>query len=544
MKKISQLIFLSAFLLLIGGCDKGFVEINTNPYAITDIDPALLFAGSERTIKGNGWESESTVIQQFVNPYNLGATLAFNFNENIDGFQNSAWDSYSNSTTATGSLKEYTHILNMLKGTTTRVNLQSMTRIMKAMVFMNIVDHYGSVPYFKAGLAYIEGQTEFFPSYDNDATIYDDLYLEITDALSKLDPAGDFVSADILYGTHAYYSITTAAAQVAEWKKFGNSLLLRLGMRYSKSNPTKAASIVAEAFAGGVMTSNNDNMFVVYDGTNFTNAGNDGLINNNPYYYYAAEPFVNQLKTTNDPRSKYMIASFANPLTPLNDANPKTDIASQFGVPVGIRSDNLTVANGYRGPKGGGYDYSQLNVNIAASITTPSFWMTYAQTSLLLAEAANRSWIAGGDAAAKTYYENGIKADMDVYTLILANIKPNTKVPVLPSVSVAEQDAYIAQAGVLYDPATALNQINTQYWIASFLNGMEAWANYRRTGFPVLIRNTYNDALLANGGDGYVHRFTYPDAELTKNKANYQAAVALLPGGVDDLINRVFWDTK
>jgi hypothetical protein len=94
MKKISQLIFLSAFLLLIGGCDKGFVEINTNPYAITDIDPALLFAGSERTNKGNGWESESTVIQQFVNPYNLGATLAFNFNENIDGFQNSAWDSF------------------------------------------------------------------------------------------------------------------------------------------------------------------------------------------------------------------------------------------------------------------------------------------------------------------------------------------------------------------------------------------------------------------------------------------------------------------
>jgi hypothetical protein len=315
-------------------------------------------------------------------------------------------------------------------------------------------------------------------------------------------------------------------------------------MRYSKLDAVKAAKIVSEAFAGGVMTSNTDNTLVVYDGTLFTNGNNGGLINNNPRFYYAAEPFVNQLKSTNDPRSKYMIASFANPLTPLNDANPLTDNASQFGVPVGILAQNLTVANGYRGTKGGGYNYSQMNVNIAASITTPSFWMTYAQTSLLLADAAKRGWITGGDAAAKTYYEAGIKADMDVYTLILAKIKPNTKVPVLPSVSVAEQNAYISQTGVLYDPATALNQINTQYWIANFLNSNEAWANYRRTGFPVLTRNKYNDALLANGGDGYVHRFTYPDAELTQNQVKYQAAVAKLIGGIDDLTNRVFWDTK
>jgi hypothetical protein len=279
MKKIRQLILLSAILFLIVGCDKDFVEINTNPYAITNIDPALLFAGSERTTIGNGWESEGTVIQQFVNPYNLGATLAFNFNADINGFQNSAWDSY------TGSLKTFFHILYMLDGTTTKVNLQSMTRLMKAMVFMNIVDHYGSVPYSEAGLAYIKGQTNFFPNYDSDDAIYEDLYAEIKGALSKLDPAGDFVSADLFYGTHAYYPITNATAQVAEWKKFGNSLLLRLGMRYTKLNPTKAASIAAEAFAGGVMTSNTDNMFVVYDGTNFTNTGNDGLINNNPYYY-------------------------------------------------------------------------------------------------------------------------------------------------------------------------------------------------------------------------------------------------------------------
>jgi len=65
-----------------------------------------------------------------------------------------------------------------------------MTRIWKASVFMNIVDTYGYVPYFKSGLAAIEGETDFYPPYDSDAAIYDDLYLELTDAVSKLNPAG------------------------------------------------------------------------------------------------------------------------------------------------------------------------------------------------------------------------------------------------------------------------------------------------------------------------------------------------------------------
>jgi hypothetical protein len=112
-----------------------------------------------------------------------------------------------------------------------------------------------------------------------------------------------------------------------------------------------------------------------------------------------------------------------------------------------------------------------------------------------------------------------------------------------PPVSVAEQDAYITQPSVAYNAADALNLINTQYWVICICNGAESWANIRRSGFPALNRNDYDDQLLENGGDGYVHRFSYPDAELAQNQENYQAAVALLGGGLDDLVNRVFWDT-
>ena len=83
----------------------------------------------------------------------------------------------------------------------------------------------------------------FYPKYDDDAAIYDDLYKELKESIAALNPAGEFISADLFYGTNAQPSTKTGNAtdQVAKWKKLGNSLLLRLGMRYSKVNPTKAA---------------------------------------------------------------------------------------------------------------------------------------------------------------------------------------------------------------------------------------------------------------------------------------------------------------
>ena len=528
MKKVKQYILIIAGLLLIGGCDKDFEEINTDPFAITDIDPALLFAGAQRTYL-QGWESENTIVQQFVNPYNDGATLAFNFNADIDGFQTGAWNTY------TGAIKNLTHILYLLEGTTDQKNLESITHIWRANAFMSLVDHFADVPYSEAGLAAILGDAYFFPKYDDDEATYEALYTEIKEALASLDPDGDFVSGDLFYGKNAFIPVNDAATQVGKWKKLGNSLLLRLGMRYSKVDPTKAASIVAEAFAGGVMTSNADNTLVVYDGTNYINNANNGLINNNPRFYYAAEPFVDQLKSTLDPRTKYIIASYAEPNNPLGDPNPDLTIENQYGVPVGVTAPQLANAP-YRGIKGSGFNYSQMNVSVAASISAPTFWMTYAQVSLLLAEAAHRNWISGGETAAQQYYEAGIRADMTNYSVYLARTGST-----LPQVSVAEQDAYIAQPAVAYNATDALKLINTQYWIVNITNGTEGWANFRRSGFPDLNRNSYNDVLLENGGDGYVHRFSYPDAELSRNNANYEAAVTAI-GGNDDLVARAFWD--
>lgn len=521
MKTIKQYFLTGLVLLSLGSCDKDFIEINTNPYAVTSSDPALLFAGAQRTPLGT-WAAEHTIVQQFVCPYNDGATLAFNFNADIDLTCNTNWNA-----AFPGSIRNMIQALNLLGETTDRVNLRSMIRIWKVQAFMTMVDTYGDVPYFEAGKAVSGGV--FFPVYDDDAAIYDDLYNELKEAIAALSTTGDYVSADLFYGANAQPLTRTSnvADQVAKWRKLGNSLLLRLGMRYSKINPTKAQSIVGEAFAGGVMTSNADIAYVKYDGVIYVQAENNGL-RNFSQFNYAAEPFVNQLKSTNDPRAKYMIATYDNAGQIANDPSPDTDLANQYGAPIGVTNNTISTDPAYRGANPlGGLNYSQINIYSVASPAAPDFYVTYAQTSLLLAEAAQRGWVSG---SAQTYYENGITADMAIYSLY----------PATTAIPASDVQAYLDHPDVDFSLATnnaeAFDLINTQYWIINFRNGVEAFANFRRTGLPALSPNLYNNNL----SGGFARRMSYPDLEGSVNNANFEAASTAIGG--DNLISRVFWD--
>jgi hypothetical protein len=209
-KIFKRLLFIST-VLLFAGCDKDFVEVNTNPYAINSVDPALLFAGAQRTHVGN-WTAEHTIVQQFVTPYNQGATLGFSFNADIDGNSNPKWGEYNSN------IKNLIQALTVLGPTTTRVNLKNMIRIWKAQVFMGMVDTYGDVPYSEAGKAVSDAN--FYPKYDDDATIYADLYKELKEGIAGLSTSADFVPEDLFYGTKAQPSTRTANVtdQVTKWK--------------------------------------------------------------------------------------------------------------------------------------------------------------------------------------------------------------------------------------------------------------------------------------------------------------------------------------
>jgi len=528
MKTMKRLIIATTALVFMAGCNKDFKEINTNPLAIKTInDPGMLLTNIERnTAVAGDWAAESTIIQQFVLPYNLGATLGYNFNDNAPSLSGAPWGIY------TGVLRTTQSLLNYVKKDSSRTNLYNMARIWKAYHYMWLVDHYGDVPYSEAELGQDEGV--FYPKYDKGATIYEDLHREIKEATDALNPAKDNNSKfDIFVAANA-----TTATEITLWKRLGYSLLLRLGMRYSKVDQAKAKTIVQEAYNGGVMQSNADNIYVKNTtdagapDVNYTNGRMGGVRGTNPYTYHVAEPLVTTLKNLGDPRLKFMAAYYA-PLqsTAPNVTNPDTISSHQFGFPVGyqVGGNWKSTSPGYRAPTGTGESFSQLNYNVVANSTTPSLVITNAQTKLLLAEAAFRGWLPAGAKTAKEYYEEGIIASMDAYSIF-----PNTA-GALPTA--AEKAAYLTRPGVAYNATDALMLINTQYWIECFNNGYEGWSNWRRSGYPVLSPNLFNNNL--NGG--FIRRFIYPINEQTINPENYQAAVAALGG--DLLTTRVFWDT-
>jgi hypothetical protein len=107
------------------------------------------------------------------------------------------------------------------------------------------------------------------------------------------------------------------------------------------------------------------------------------------------------------------------------------------------------------------------------------------------------------------------------------------------AVSAGARDTYVTANPL--GTGTELQQINTQYWIASFLNGPEAFANFRRSGFPALTPNPYGQPTNPDVPNGtFIRRLTYPTSELSINTANVNAAITAQ--GPDKLSTRVWWD--
>src|SRR5689334_9129818 len=436
MKRISSLAITLTLILSIAGCTKGFEEKNKDPYAITRVDASLLFTGAERGMNAGNWDGEQTIVQQYLNAYNAGATAGFQFNEDVDGYNSPRWGIY------TGVIKSLVQILSLAKDDPANKNLYNMARIWKAFAFMTLVDTYGDVPYTDAGKGYLE--VTIYPKYDKMADIYADLYNELKSATAALSTSNEYVATDLFFGGATTATPAVIATQVGHWKKIGYSLMLRLGMRYSKIDATKAANIAQEAFTGGVILSNSDNVVVTQYNASVTNGFSNLQRNISPYFYYLAEPFVNQLKSTSDPRLKYIGASYADPakFTTTRD----TTTANQYGFPIGYDQVSVLTKPGYRGVKGGGQNYTQLNYDVVASSVAPALFITNSQCQLLLAEAKFRGWISGGNTP-QQYYEAGVKAAMDEWSYFPGTFSP--------AVSDAEKNGYLAQPAVAYNDANA-----------------------------------------------------------------------------------------
>jgi hypothetical protein len=242
--------------------------------------------------------------------------------------------------------------------------------------------------------------------------------------------------------------------------------------------------------------------------------------------FYLAAPFVDFLQENDDPRLASIAVRYvgANSGPQQNGERANTSPDVQIGFPVGF--DNSSIQSVVQSKNlASFYDFSQLDRTRMGARDAPSYLVTYAQTQLLMAEAALRGWIQGDPA---TFYAEGIRAHMNE----LADYGASTAIPE-PAIQQYLQEHPLNVS----DVSQALEQINTQYWVASFLNGPEAFANFRRTGYPNLAPNPYPGKEIK--GD-FIRRLTYPDSEPAVNTANIQEAITRQ--GPDDLDTRVWWD--
>ena len=503
---ISSLILLASIGL--GSCDKGFDKMNVNPIALTAVEPSYqLNTTIVNTAPSYGNLSyETTIVKQMITPFS-GQGSAANFNQDNRSVASGNWNSlYQNN------IKELTDVIVKTKDLPAKSNLYNMARIWKAYSFMILTDTYGDIPYSQAGKNYLEGISA--PIYDTQESVYSAILTELESASAALDASKAKVSTDLLYD-----------GDVTKWKRFGFSLLLRASMRLSKVNPAKSAEYVAKAVAGGLMQSNADNAIIRHNAS-FANPIGSQLNGGQSAFFYLAEDFVEFLKKANDPRLESIAVRYVGATSGAQQiesrANRTKDV--QIGAPLGY--DNTTITVAVKEKKLASlWDYSQLDRTRVGGLNAPSFLVTYSETQLLLAEAAHRKWTTG---TASTLYSSGIKAHMQQFA----------SYGTTSTISEAAINAYLLANPLT--PGKELEEINTQYWVSSFLVGPESWANFRRSGFPVLKPNSFPGSDLKT--EPFIRRLTYVDAELNVNKANVQKAIERQ--GANTMDTRIWWDKK
>ncbi|HEY0679442.1 MAG TPA: SusD/RagB family nutrient-binding outer membrane lipoprotein [Chitinophagaceae bacterium] len=521
MKRIYKFLVVLTAMALVAGCTKNFEDLNTDPTKAgpESFNPNFLLTTSQLRYTGSAdfsyetWRAQlihfSTMMQHFSHlaGYWVGDKYTINPDYNAAYFQR-AYD------------EQVKHVVDLVELTRDKPefsNLHQIGRITKALIFHRITDIYGDVPYSEAGMGFYK--RIFKPKYDLQQDIYADLLKELEDAAAKLDPAKDKPTGDLMYN-----------GDITKWKKFAFSLMLRLGMRLTKVDANLAKTWVEKAAAGGTLSGNADNAFIKHDaGGGRPTVNRISQILNLPYeipYIRWSRTFINLLKTTNDPRLGVLAeipppSPNENTLGAAGDQTP----ANQLGMPNGYDLQggptDISTAPGY---PGSWYKYSRPVNRFYAKMDGITMLLTYGESELLLAEAKQRGWNVAGTAA--EHYNNGVRAAMTMLSQWDA----------AAVVTDAQANAFLAANP--YNAANGLEMISTQYWVATVFNDYETFANWRRTGFPVLTPVNYPGN--ATGGT-IPRRLMYPQGEASTNSENYQAAITRLQGG-DKLTSRVWWD--
>jgi hypothetical protein len=507
--KINKIIY-SLLVASIGfaGCTKDFEKVNLSPTNVLDLNPDILFTQTMLATSGGEYEAwrtnliyNSQFIQQLAS-LNWAQGDKYIYDE---GYNSALWDSYYGNT-----IKGLVNLVEKTSGVATDVNYNSAARILKAFAFLRLTDSYGDIPYSEAGKGFI-GKV-LAPKYDEQKNILADIINELDAAAKGFDASKPFKG-----------DISSYNGNTVLWKKAAYSLMLRVAMRTSRKDPAAAQAGVVKALAGGLINDYTESFMIRHIVGNFDNPNSRVL-----GYYNGARQ---ELASNGFKFSKLFIDWMAA------GADPRLKILSVVrtgvGTAIGTEDDNIVIQKGLpngTNPTGfsGIASFSQLRSDFA-SANDPNLLVSHSQTLLLLAEARERGWVTTG--TAETYFRDGVKSAINQLKLYS------------PPASLFDDAAIntYTSATLVFPAATAarLQAINEQYYAASFLDGYEPHANWRRSGFPALTAvnfvNNYTNGIIPR-------RFQYPASESGLNGVNLSAAITRQ--GANTWVTRVWWDSN
>ena len=485
MKKIFALIVLA---LVFSSCNK-LQDLNVNPKNPLTVSGESLFTGAEVNL-----------FQQMVTPnanYNIWRMIAQQWTQttytdesNYDLVDRTIPDNHWN-WIYQYVIKDLDQASKNISSTTytsdespaLKKNRLAIVEVLTVYSWSVLVETFGNVPYSQS--LNIEN---LLPKYDDGMTIYKDLLRRLDAAILNLDPAyGSLDQADRMY-----------YGDVSAWLKFANSLKLRMGMLLSDADPVFAKTTVESAIAdeNGLIASNDDNARLVYmSSPPNTNPIYDELVASGRHDFIPANTLVDTMNVLNDPR------------LPLYFTQVDTSSTSE---------PKLAYVGGIYGASN---DFTMYS-HVADQMQVPTFEgviFDYSETEFLLAEGAERGYNVGGGSA-KTHYNNAISASISYWGGTAEDIS-----------------AYLADPRVAYAtaPGDFKRKIGFQKWIALYNRGFEAWTEWRKFDYPVLIPPPRAQSPVPL-------RFTYPIDEQTLNGANYNSASSAIGG--DLVTTKLFWD--
>lgn len=545
-----------ACALFFASCSDEYMEnMNTDPSKAATIDPNAQLTTAQLQTYGDLSMMEIyrnyhyAFTQQLMGCWN---TTNYGGRHTLDNNEMSRiWTSFY-----TQSLKNIIDAQYRTAEDAEKVNINSVLRIYRVYLMSIITDTYGDAPFSEAGLGFLEGK--FNPKYDKQEDIYNAFFLELEDAINKIDPTKDKVTGDLIY-----------AGDVTKWQQLANSLRLRFAMRISNVNPTKAQTEFENALAanGGVITDASSDALIKYMTIAFSfgqeaysdyrgNSLSQLLFGNDPANNpsYLCSTFFNQLYNSGDPRTFKISRCYYDGLMSATSPDNRVDITQEM-IEKGIDFSPRDPGSYSWEPWPTGYDSdicAELAVNNPSVTATmarevepklannflksdnPGVVMTSAEVKFLMAEATVKKWNVGS-VSAEDLYKQGVRAAMDFLTDNYG----------CTATTDAEFDAFIQGRGTFgHTDNQKLEAINTQAWILHFTNPAECWANVRRSGYPKLKSPAeYGFGQYLTGGTEIPVRLCYPVLESSYNKKSYNEAIERM-GGTDNWHSLLWWDTE